>query len=95
MVGMGGCFDYADDDPLFKHIHGGEACMWGEGKNASNIHLVAWPGALSLAERLWSSRELNDVEAATPRVMAQMDRLRGRGVPVRPDADWLVKNGEE
>jgi N-acetyl-beta-hexosaminidase len=58
----------------------------GEGKNASNIHLVAWPGALSLAERLWSSREVSDVAAATPRVMAQMERLRKRGVPVRPPA---------
>ena len=26
-VNPGGCFDYADDDPLFKSIHGGEACM--------------------------------------------------------------------
>ena len=39
----GGCFDYADDDPWFKSIHGGEACLWGEGKNASNIHLVYVP----------------------------------------------------
>lgn len=70
-------------------IHGGEACMWGEGKNASNIHLVAWPGALSLAERLWSAREVNDVDAATPRVMAMMSRLRERGVPVRPPANPL------
>ena len=80
----GGCYDYADDEPLFKNIRGGEACLWGEGKNASNINLVAWPGALSLAERLWSAREVNDVDAATPRVMAQMKRLRNRGVPVRP-----------
>ena len=86
--GPGGCFDYADDDPLFKNIRGGEACLWGEGKNASNIHLVAWPGALVSAERLWSAREVIDVAAATPRVMAQMARLRSRGVPVRPAGDW-------
>ena len=39
----GGCYDYADDESLFKNIRGGEACLWGEGKNASNINLVAWP----------------------------------------------------
>ena len=69
----------------------GRLSSGGEGKNATNIHLVAWPGALSLAERLWSARELNDVGAATPRVMAQMQRLRSRGVPVRPPGsteDW-------
>ena len=80
----GGCYDYDDRHPLFKNIHGGEACLWGEGKNASNIHLAAWPGALAVAERLWSAREINDVAAATPRVLAQMDRLRRRGVPVCP-----------
>jgi hypothetical protein len=37
-----------------------------------------------LAERLWSAREVNDPDAALPRVLAQMQRLRDRGVPVRP-----------
>ena len=63
---------------------GGEACLWGEDKNASNIHLAAWPGGMAVAERLWSAREVNDPVAATPRVVAQMARLRARGVPVRP-----------
>ena len=65
-----------------------KACLWGEGKNASNIHLAAWPGALAVAERLWSAREVNDIALATPRLFAQMDRLRKRGIAVRPAPDW-------
>jgi hexosaminidase len=85
----GPCYDVHDDDPMFKHVLGVEACLWGEGKNASNIHLVAWPGALALAERLWSAREINDAAVATPRMLAQMERLKRRGVPVRPEGAWL------
>ena len=46
----GGCYDYADDHPWFARILGGEACLWGEGKNASNIHLAAWPGWVRVGE---------------------------------------------
>ena len=82
--GGGGCYNIQDDDPRFKDILGGEACMWGEGINATNIHRAAWPGGLAVAERLWSSKELNDPLPATARVQAQMTRLRQRGVPTRP-----------
>ena len=83
--GGGGCYDVRDDDPRFSRVLGGEACLWGLGINASNVHLAAWPGGLAVAERLWSAREVNDADAATPRVLAQMARLRARGVPVRPE----------
>jgi hypothetical protein len=87
----GGCYDVPDDDPRFRAVLGGEACVWGEHVNASNLHLAAWPGALAVAERLWSAREINVVDAATPRLLAQMRRLASRGVPVRPEATWVER----
>jgi len=75
------CYDITDPDML-KNLWGGEACIWGEKVNASNINQVAWPAGLGIAERLWSAREVNDVQLATPRIRAHLLRLVQRGVPI-------------
>ena len=48
----------------------------------SDIEQTVWPRQGAIAERLWSARDLNDADAAYPRVQAQVARMVARGVPV-------------
>jgi hexosaminidase len=65
-------------------ILGGEAAMWGETVDASNILSVVWPRAAAVAERLWSynfnSSKANDHDTINRLSMFRC-LLTERGVP--------------
>src|SRR5205823_5240764 len=61
-------------------ILGGEACMWTEYVSAETVDSRIWPRAAAIAERLWSKREVADVDSMYERMEAVSRALDATGV---------------
>jgi hexosaminidase len=62
-----------------RNVIGAEACIWSEVMNADNVEAIIWPGALALAERFWSRREIRDVALLRERLFPVQDFLAKLG----------------
>src|ERR1051326_6386639 len=63
-----------------KHILGGEATMWGEWVSPETIDSRIWPRTAAIAERLWSPRNVNNVEDMYRRLAVVSRQLEELGL---------------
>uniref|UniRef100_A0A8B9RTX7 Beta-hexosaminidase n=1 Tax=Accipiter nisus TaxID=211598 RepID=A0A8B9RTX7_9AVES len=67
--------DFPGSEKQKKLLIGGEACLWGEFVDATNLTPRLWPRASAVGERLWSSRNVTNLQDAYKRLTNHRCRM--------------------
>lgn len=76
--------DFPGNEQQKSLLIGGEACMWSEVVDNSNILQRIFPRVSATAEKLWSQENVNDVVEAERRLEEHTCRMKMRGIPAQP-----------
>ncbi|XP_033502832.2 beta-hexosaminidase subunit beta isoform X1 [Epinephelus lanceolatus] len=76
--------DFEGTEEQKQLVIGGEACLWGEYVDATNLTPRLWPRASAVAERLWSAKDVTDINDAFNRLSVHRCRMVERGIPAEP-----------
>ena len=74
-----------------KHILGGEATMWGEWVSPETIDSRVWPRTAAIAERLWSPRNVNDIEDMYRRLSVVSRQLEELGLTQEKNYGMMLR----
>ncbi|XP_009570596.1 PREDICTED: beta-hexosaminidase subunit beta-like, partial [Fulmarus glacialis] len=78
------CFEFLGSEKQKKLLIGGEACLWGEFVDATNLTPRLWPRASAVGERLWSSMNVTNLQDAYKRLTNHRCRMLRRGIAAEP-----------
>lgn len=76
--------DFPGDNEQQSLLLGGEACMWSESVDNSNILQRIFPRVSATAEKLWSPASVNNMVEAARRLEEHTCRMKIRGLPAQP-----------
>src|SRR4029450_9449800 len=74
-----------------KHVLGGEATMWGEWVTPETIDSRIWPRTAAIAERLWSPRQVTDIDDMYRRLELVSLQLEELGLTHNKNVDMMLR----
>lgn len=74
-----------------KHVLGGEATMWGEWVSPETIDSRIWPRTAAIAERLWSPRNVTDIDDMYRRLAVISRQLEELGLTHERNQGMLLR----